>query len=73
MMRPAGTKGRVAYLGAAARPAFRATQGFRLFNIDAARLFCPAVPQLRYCAVPNTPFDRRRPEYGWEIYVIPPG
>ena len=29
-----------------ARPS-RATQRFRLFNVDAARLFCPAAPQLR--------------------------
>ena len=65
-------EGARAYLGAAARPAFRATQRFRLFNVDAARLFCPAVPQLGYCAVPNTPFDGRLLEYGWEIYFLPP-
>jgi len=54
-----------------APPVHRAVRTFRLFNVDAARLFCPVAPQIGYCAVPNTPFDRRLLEYGWEIYVIP--
>jgi hypothetical protein len=59
------------YLGSLT-PAYRATRSFRLFASDAARIFCPVVPQLGYCAVPNTPFDRRVLEYGWEIYLLPP-
>ena len=58
------------YMGDSAREIYRAVRQFTLFNIDSARLFCPLVPAISYCAVPYAPLDRRVLEYGWAIYRL---
>jgi len=58
------------YMGDSAQEVYRAVRQFTLFNIDSARLFCPLVPTLGYCDVPNSPVDRRVLHYGWAIYRL---
>ncbi len=44
--------------------------GLNLFTVDAPRLICLAVPRLRYCQQPHTPFDTRRFAQGWRVYGV---
>ncbi len=43
-----------------------------LFMVDAPKLICLAVPEIRYCQQPHTPFDTRRFAEGWRIYAVTP-
>jgi hypothetical protein len=43
-----------------------------LLMVDSLRLFCVALPHVRYCQVPNAPFDTRRFAAGWRLYAVTP-
>lgn len=59
------------YLGEHSAQVYQTQHGFRIFNLDLPRVFCPVLKKMSFCAAAQPIIDRRDFLYGWEVYRVP--